>query len=264
MKGTIMKKLFAVFSALVLLFAARVLAEDALISGDYQYRLLSDGTAEITGYNGNAETLEIPSQLDGHAVTGIGDGAFFAPGILSLTSVTIPDSVTNMVDNPFPYCVKLTGFNVSTDSEYFYVTDGVLFSKPDARLICYPCGLALAEYSIPEGTQAIGDNAFYRCSSLTSVTIPASVTIIDDAAFFFCQNLVSITIPDNVTDIGAQAFCGCIGLTSVTIPGSVTSIGEDAFDCCGEELVFTVEKGTYAEEYCAENGYIYQYPDALD
>ena len=115
---------------------------------------------------------------------------------------------------------------------------------------------------------SIGEQAFYYCSGLTSVTIPNSVTSIGNREFSACSSLnsinvasgnthyssidgvlynyvqdtlikcpgakTSVTIPIGVTFIGEQAFRGCRGLTSVTIPNSVTSIGEVAFsDCSG-------------------------------
>ena len=79
---------------------------------------------------------------------------------------------------------------------------------------------------------SIGESAFYRCYSLTSVTIPSSVTSIGYAVFAYCSSLTSITIPNSVTSIGEWAFEDCSSLTSVTIPNSVTSIGDYAFwDC---------------------------------
>lgn len=76
---------------------------------------------------------------------------------------------------------------------------------------------------------SIGNEAFYNCSSLTSVTIPARVTSIGNSAFEDCSNLTSITIPASVTSIGNYAFRDCSNLASITIPKSVTSIGSDAF-----------------------------------
>ena len=57
---------------------------------------------------------------------------------------------------------------------------------------------------------SIGNNAFWGCSGLTSVTIPNSVTSIGDKAFYYCRGLTSVTIPNSVTSIGAYAFKDCI------------------------------------------------------
>ena len=83
----------------------------------------------------------------------------------------------------------------------------------------------------------IGDNTFYNCSSLTTITIPDSVTSIGSSTFSKCSGLTSITIPDSVTSIGRSAFSKCSGLTSITIPDSVTSIGAGAFNYCTGELI---------------------------
>ena len=63
----------------------------------------------------------------------------------------------------------------------------------------------------------IGDDAFYRCSGLTSVVIPSSVTKIGDSAFESCSGLTSIEIPSSVTSIGNYAFSNCSGLTSIVV-----------------------------------------------
>ena len=91
---------------------------------------------------------------------------------------------------------------------------------------------SLTSITIPDGVTSIGAYAFYNCSSLTSVNIPDGVTSIEAYAFYGCKSLItSITIPDGAT-IGSNAFQNCSGLTSITIPGDVTSIGVSAFSGC--------------------------------
>ena len=94
---------------------------------------------------------------------------------------------------------------------------------------------------------SIGENAFYNCSSLTSVTIPNSVTSIGNQAFEGCTSLTNITIPDSVTSIGASAFINCSSLTSVTIGDNVTSIGSDAFSYCSSLPI--TDNIRYADTY---------------
>ncbi len=99
---------------------------------------------------------------------------------------------------------------------------------------------SLQSVTIPESVTSIGDHAFSDCSSLQSVTIPNSVTSIGDFAFSGCSSLQSVTIPNSVTSIGNNAFQFCYNLQSVTIPNSVTSIGNNAFGRCGRLRSVTI------------------------
>ena len=129
-------------------------------------------------------------------MTSIGSSAF--SGCSSLTSVTIPNSVT------------------SIESGVFYDCSG------------------LASVTIPNSVTGLGERVFYGCSGLTSVTIGNSVTSIGRSAFEGCIGLTSVTIPNSVTSIGYQTFKGCSGLTSVTIGSGVKIIYSQAFASCKE------------------------------
>lgn len=79
---------------------------------------------------------------------------------------------------------------------------------------------------------SIGDDAFRKCSRLTSVDIPDSVMSIGSYAFYDCSKLTMVEIGDSVTSIGCNAFHWCSGLTSVDIPDSVMSIDNEVFKNC--------------------------------
>ena len=254
--------LMGLLCALCLCVMAEEAKAETFTSGDYKYTLLEDGTAKITEYKGKAKMLEVPAELDGHTVTGIGDMAFFFCS--SLTNVTLPDSIKTIGGNPFIGCDKLLTIKVSPDHPTLAVIDGVLFEKSNKKLICYPCGKQEKTYSVPQGIREIGDYAFSGCDSLTGITLPDSITSIGSLAFSGCSSLINVTLPDSITSIGDSAFWGCSSLTSVTLPDSLASIGYSAFYNCSPSLVITVPRDSYAAQYCKDNNLNYTYPDAND
>ena len=60
---------------------------------------------------------------------------------------------------------------------------------------------------------SIGQAAFYRCQSITSITISNSITNIENYAFEDCDSLTSVIIPNSVLKIGDYAFGDCNSLT---------------------------------------------------
>ncbi len=158
-----MKRIAWLVISLLLCFAAGAAAEniqpvpaETHECGDYAYRLLEDGSAEIISYTGAALELEIPGELDGHAVTSIGDFAFSWCG--SLTGITLPDGVTSIGNSAFRSCFSLTGI------------------------------------TLPDSVTSIGNSAFRSCFSLTDITLPDSVTSIGKDAFDDCADSLALTV----------------------------------------------------------------------
>ena len=147
--------------------------------------------------------LVIPSSYNGKPVISIGSYAFNSCS--SLSSVTIPDSVTSIGRFAFGYCSGLTSV------------------------------------TIPDSVTSIGQDAFWGCSNLMSVAIPDSVTSIENMTFRNCGNLTSVIIGNKVSSIGRWAFRDCRNLTNVTIPDSVTQIGSWAFSGCSSLKSITFE-----------------------
>ena len=196
---------------------------------DYKWKENEDGSITITDYTGNNSNIIIPSKINNKPVTAI-DYAFLAD-YSGLTSITIPDSVTHIVECAFSDCTRLTDINVDENNKNYSSKDGVLFNKDKTTLITYPTGKKGA-YVIPDTVIKIDYVAFYDCRGLTDVTISENIIKIGKAAFSNCMELTNIIIPNNVKTIDDEAFCNCKKLTNITIPNSVTSIGNDVFYKC--------------------------------
>ena len=154
----------------------------AATSGNYEYKIRSDGTVEITKYNGSSTNLIIPSTIAGKKVTNIGDSTF--KNCSSLTNVIIPNGITSIGKDAFRSCKSLTSI------------------------------------TIPNSVTRIGNWAFSDCTGLTNVTILNSVTSIGDSAFAYCLSLTSVTIPGSVTSIMWGAFLGCKSIKDVYYTGN--------------------------------------------
>ena len=207
------------------------------------YRLNDDHNSySVTGVDNNINLsgeVVIASTYEGKPVTRI--GCVFQH-CSSLTSVTIPDSVTSIVSNAFQYCSSLTSVTIpdsvtSIGSNAFYgcrSLTSIVIPQGIPRIenyTFYNCS-SLTSVTIPDSVTSIGSNAFNGCSSLTSIVIPQGIPRIEDSAFDGCSSLTSVTIPDSVISIGSNAFYDCSSLTSIIIPDSVTSIGNSAFYNC--------------------------------
>ena len=195
------------------------------------------------------------------SVTSIGDEAFY--DCSSLTSVTIPESVTIIGDQAFRYCYfKKESFvnNSSLTSDDNWgatlcdeeTSDGLVIKNN----IVVRCRVWAVSITIPECVTNIGDGAFAGCSSLTSITIPDVLTYVGPYAFAWCTGLTDVTIGSGVTSIEFGAFEDCSSLTSIIIPNSVTSIGSYAFSGCSSLTSVTIGSGVTnignrAFEFCS-------------
>lgn len=186
-------------------------------------------------------------------------GAFSGCG--SLTSVTIPKSVTFIGNGDFWGCSNLVSIIVAEDNPIYDSRNGcnaIIETKENSLYI------GCATTIIPEGVTSIEYGSFCGCG-IKSITIPKSVTEIRTEVFYECENLTSIVvaegnpkfdsrngcnaiidtktntlavgcattiIPESVTSIEDWAFEACVSLTSITIPASITKIGRGVFASC--------------------------------
>lgn len=166
----------------------------------------------------------------GNVVRSIGSKAFYE--CASLTSITIPKSVVSIGDEAFYACNGLSSVHISDIAAWCKIEFGELANPLFNAHHLYMNGEEIKELVIPDNVTSIGNQAFFRCSGLISVTIPNSVTNMGWSAFYGCGGLTSVIIGNGVTNIGGYAFSGCRSLTSVTIPNSVVSIEYGTFENC--------------------------------
>lgn len=232
-------------------------------------------TGTIKKYNGNDAVVNIPSEINGTPVTTIGNAAFRDS---SVTSVTIPASVTEIGANAFAGCTNLTSVTYGGDWSNLTIQSGnpavedaakdaaneqlfdFEFILNNTAVIVIRYKGTAADVTIPsrykgKPVTVIDHTAFYNNSAVTSVTIPDSVTAIPDYAFGFCSQLTNISIPNSVTFIGFSAFNSCTSLKSITLPSSLSTIQSYAFYNCGNLKTIRIPVsvtsiGNYAFDVC--------------
>ena len=169
------------------------------------------------------ESINIPTNLNS-----IGNSAFIYCSSLS-SDIIIPLSVKSIGESAFKGCTALKYITFYTDdieigNDIFDNTTNILF---------YQNGCC---YTLHNDSNTASIKA--EDKTLEQIIIPTTIkfgeynsyliTKIDDEAFYGCSSLTSIEIPNSVTSIGRSAFDG-INLTSINIPINIYEIKDLAF-----------------------------------
>ena len=161
-------------------------------------------------------------------------------GLFRLISLSL--MLLSLSNYSFAYDFKKGGIAYS----FYYLENGrTLYVSRDIDNP-YSGSITIPAYVIHEGYKypvtAIGQEAFYECENLVSVTIPNSVTSIGLAAFASCSGLKSVSLSNSLKFIGKYAFSNCKSLRTITIPNSVTTIEDCAFEGCSNLTTASVPK----------------------
>ena len=162
----------------------------------------------------------------GKKITTIGDSAFY--DCRGLTSVTIPQSVTSIGQKAFNSCISLTTLSFGEKSFGENIETNIKTIGDDAFYYC----IELKSVTIPQSVTSIGKEAFAQCHDLHSLAINGAIESMGRLAFAGCTSLTTLSLGENIKTIGANAFNSCSGLTSVTIPENVTTIRPGTFSYC--------------------------------
>ncbi len=199
----------------------------------------------------NGDICYIPNSFSSITVTGgteIADDAF--RGFSSLTSVTVPDSITRIGDNSFNGCKALSDFTLPSKTAYI---GSSAFND---------CGLLVTD--IPEGVTVIGDSAFAGCASIKEINIPEVTESVGNSAFSGCSSLTKAVLRNCKKGIGKNLFDGCSSLEDLTIP--YAALSPDALEdeaptaWLGQLFGRFIPQKTYSNSY---NGDIVYVPNTL-
>ena len=186
-----------------------ILVDGFACSGDV---IIPDGIRVIASH-AFADAYQMTGITIPDTVTRIEDAAFTGSG---LTSVTVPESVTEFGEDVFFLCTKLT------------------------------------EASLPKSLKAIPSGTFSNCYKLRSFPCYVGMTGIGDTAFTDCSQLTDIEIPGSVNMIGRRAFMDCYSLSSVTIRNPYCTISDDEITLPEKTVICGYPDSTaqrYAETY---------------
>ncbi len=239
-------------------------SSSVVVAGDYEF---DKATGTILAYTGTATSVTVPSQVNGIAVTAIGDHAF--ENKASMQFLTLPSTLTSIGDYAFAGCWNLQSFEVPASitsiGEWAFLNCATIteFDLPSGMTEISPytffgC-IALTSIEIPASVETIGEHAFNYCNALESVTFaegsqlhtvegfafsngqslesisfPAGLTTIGERAFSSSSQLKNVTFPDGMQSVGPGVFWGCWNLETVHLPDSITYIGGEAFYGCSK------------------------------
>lgn len=199
---------------------------------------IPDGVRKIGlgafSYCSNLQKIVIPN-----SVTEIDRYAFFYCD--NLREISIGENVSVIPSSIFKYLKQLTKITVAPYNQFFSTIDNTLYNYDKTKLIFSPeANIKKGTFIIPQTVKEIGEDAFSRCQSLTSITIPKNVKVISNSAFDHCDNLEHVIIQDGV-EIIEDAFNVCNSLTSIEIPGSVIKL--EGFRFCQNLSSITINEG---------------------
>lgn len=194
----------------------------------------------VKGFSAYAETVDvsnitIPTNIMGQTVNKIGNAAF-AGCASSFTTDTMQnatgrESTANNIKN----VVLEQGFTEIGIGSFGNMGNLTTISLPEGITAigqdAFRNTFALESVELPSTAGSLGWGAF-RYSAVSDAKLNDGLLSIGDDCFYGCNNLASISIPTSVTSIGKSAFYGASKLTTVNVPNSVKSLGAEAFSGC--------------------------------
>lgn len=192
--------------------------------------------------NGQTGDIKIPE-----GVTYIPEDFF---GYKGMSSITLPESLTDIADAAFLKCRDLEKVVFLGDDCYI----GTGAFEECTKLT--DVQLSFRQTVIPEG-------AFRSCKALTRIRLPEELESIGPQAFSNCEKLTAITLPETVESVDSTAFDGSMALVKITVPSEL-ELEEDSFKQNSTELALYGIKGAKAESYAEAHNIPFYYLEMQD
>ena len=193
----------------------------------FQYKTLSDGTVEITGYKGKRRYLIIPDTLDGKTVSAIGSQVFAKNKRLRM--ITLPEGLLHIGNEAFSGATSLSKVQWSGYS--------LLSIGKNAFQGC----TSLKSIDLPNSVQMLGEGAFSECTSLRSIYITPESALTEVGAYALSQTgIYDIYIP-KYAYMDGSVFLGCTSLRTVTVhPNNalLKVVGKSLYTADGQSLLY--------------------------
>ena len=271
--------LLVVLLALVALCPAALAEEETepekFYSADgYVYILNEDGSAQITGYTGTEQRLIVPAELDGHAVTALGNRAFY--GLDQLTEVQLPDTLKSVGKSSFGWCSSLQTVTFA---------EGLETIESYAFWYCKK----LTKLNLPDSVTTVMEAAFGGCDALNGVTLSPdhpALAVVDGVLFntvdsvllwypvtrngreyqvpdgtrrigseaFFRSKLEKIVLPESVEELASSSISGCDHLRTFNVPSKITKM-DDVISSC--DKLEAIEVSPENEVYESVDGVLF-------
>ena len=209
-------------------------------------------TLTITNAEGCGETVVVPGTINGIAVKSLSNTF---NGNTTIRNVTVPTSVTSIVNATFNNCSRLLhveGLSKCTeigDLAFQNCTSLKTVDLSDCTTIrgyaFYGC-TQLTDVGSLAKCKTIESGAFLNCSKLTNVGSLRSLTSVGASAFYECKELATTINLDVFSSIPGWAFYNCPKMTFEGHFAKCTTIGSYAFNSCSSFTDVKIESNVLA------------------
>ncbi len=253
----------------------------------YAYATGSDTEATVVAINGSANypsTFRIPSEINGHKITAIGDNAFV--GASRIKKIVMTDNIKSIGSRAFANCTNLETivFSKNIDSigtaaftntafeanfpnddvvvvndillnvgEDYFEPNSIILKDEDSQIPSQYASSPVYYFSQIADVNQWMEGLFDGNENLVFVEMPSYLETIPTQSFQNCTNLEGVAFPENVTTIGDYAFADCPNLVDAYVPNTVSSYGAYCFKNTSANISRDLSHVTYIGEGAFQN-----------